>query len=73
MPHDLIARRLRIQARLERAEKSLTATRGTASGHSRAILLHLEQEIHASKKDLALLDLQLADSASQPACPGRKQ
>ncbi len=62
MPQGRKARREEIEARLERAEKTLSATRNSASGHSRAVLLHLEREIQASKKDLAMLDLQAADS-----------
>jgi hypothetical protein len=58
------ARREEIEARLEHAEKTLLATRNSASGHSRAVLLHLEREIQASKKDLALLDAQSAGSDS---------
>ncbi|MFZ0495714.1 MAG: hypothetical protein WBE80_01280 [Methylocella sp.] len=64
MPQGRKARRQEIEARLERAEKTLSATRNSASGHSRAVLLHLEREIHASKKDLALLDAQATDSGS---------
>ncbi|MGH6810860.1 MAG: hypothetical protein ACREDM_00470 [Methylocella sp.] len=64
MPHGRKARREEIEARLERAEKTLSATRNSASGHSRAVLLHLEREIHASKKELAMLDAQAAGSAS---------
>lgn len=52
----------KIKARLEQAEKTLSATRSTAGGHSRAIRLHLEREIHASKKDLEMLELQKTDS-----------
>jgi len=64
MPQGRKARREEIEARLERAEKTLSATRNSASGHSRAVLLHLVREIHASKKDLALLDAQSAGSGS---------
>ncbi len=73
MPQGRQARREEIEARLEHAEKTLSATRNSASGHSRAVLLHLEREIHARNKDLALLDVQLAGSGSPPACPDRKQ
>jgi hypothetical protein len=61
------ARRQELKARLERAEKTLAATRNSASGHSRAVLLRLEREIHASKRDLALLDAQSAGSGSANA------
>ncbi|MGB6373258.1 MAG: hypothetical protein WBF22_07695 [Methylocella sp.] len=64
MPQGRKARRQEIEARLERAEKTLSATRNSASGHSRAVLLHLEREIHASKMDLELLDAQATDSGS---------
>jgi hypothetical protein len=64
MPHDPHARRRQIKARLEQAEKTLSATRSSVGGHSRAVLLHLEREIHASKKDLALIEVQLAGDAS---------
>ena len=64
MPHDPHTRHRQIKARLEQAEKTLSATRNSAGGHSRAVLLHLERQIHADKKDLALLDVQLADSGS---------
>jgi len=69
MPPGRKARRREIKARLERAEKTLSATRNSAGGHSRAILLHLEREIHARKKDLALLDAQPAGfgGTSDPA------
>lgn len=62
MPHRLKARRREIKAQVELTEKNLTEARNSAAlgGHSRAILLHLERRIHASKKDLALLDTQLA-------------
>jgi hypothetical protein len=62
MPQGRKTRREEIEARLERAAKTLSATRNSASGHSHAILLHLEREIQASKKDLAMLDAQAADS-----------
>jgi hypothetical protein len=67
MPQGRKARREEIEARLERAEKMLSATRNSASGHSRAILLHLEREIQASKKELALLDAQSVRSSSANA------
>ena len=67
MPQGRKARREEIEARLERAEKTLSATRNSASGHSRAILLHLEREIQTSKKELALLDAQSAGSGSANA------
>jgi hypothetical protein len=67
MPQVRQPRREEIEARLERAEKTLSATRNSASGHSHAVLLHLEREIHASKKDLALLDAQSAGSGSANA------
>jgi hypothetical protein len=67
MPQGRQARRQELKARLERAEKTLSATRNSASGHSRAVLLHLEREIQASKKDLALLDAQSAGSGSANA------
>jgi hypothetical protein len=67
MPQGCQARRKEIEARLEHAEKTLSATRNSASGHSRAVLLHLEREIQASKKELALLDAQAADSGSANA------
>jgi hypothetical protein len=68
MPNDQDSRRQEIKARLERAEKDLSATRSSADGHSRAIRLHIEREIHARKKDLALLDEQ---PANEPA-PSQK-
>ncbi len=61
MPHEHKTRRDEIEARLERAEKTLSATRNSASGHSRSVLLHLEREIQASKKELALHDAQAAE------------
>jgi hypothetical protein len=67
MPQGRQARRKEIEARLEHAEKTLSATRNSASGHCRAVLLHLEREIQASKKELALLDAQAADSGSANA------
>ena len=70
MPQGRKAHREEIEARLERAEKTLSATRNSASGHSRAVLLHLEREIQASKKDLALLDAQSAGSDSTNASGG---
>jgi hypothetical protein len=70
MPQGRKARREEIEARLERAEKTLSATRNSASGHSRAILLHLEREIQASKKELAMLDAQSAGSGSANASGG---
>lgn len=72
MPHDPEARRQKIKARLEQAEKTLSATRNSAGGHSRAVLLHLEREIHASKKDLALLEVQLAGAASSECLPAQE-
>ncbi|WGJ13054.1 hypothetical protein QEV83_09940 [Methylocapsa sp. D3K7] len=72
MPHDPHTRRRQIKARLEKAEKTLSATRSSAGGHSRAVLLHLEREIHASKKDLALLDTPPGDSGSIPPSPDGK-
>jgi hypothetical protein len=70
MPQGRKARREEIEARLERAEKTLSATRNSASGHSRAILLHLEREIQASRKELAMLDAQSAGSGSVNASGG---
>jgi hypothetical protein len=67
MPQGRKARRQELKARLERAEMTLSATRNSASGRSRAVLLHLEREIQASKKELALLDAQAADSGSANA------
>jgi hypothetical protein len=67
MPQGRQARREEIEARLESAEKALSATRNSASGRSRAVLLHLEREIQASKKELALLDAQSAGSGSANA------
>jgi hypothetical protein len=69
MPQGRKTHRQEIEARLERAEKTLSATRNSASGHSRAVLLHLEREVQASKKDLALHDAQSAGSggADSPA------
>ena len=67
MPQGHKARREEIEARIERAEKTLSATRNSASGHSRAVLLHLEREIQASKKELALLDARSAGSGSAMA------
>jgi hypothetical protein len=67
MPQGRKASREEIEARLERAEKTRSATRNSASGHSRAVLLHLVREIHASKKDLALHDAQSAGSGSANA------
>jgi hypothetical protein len=48
------------------------SVRSSAGGHSHAILLQLEREIHAGKKDLALLDAQLGVQA-WPAPAGMKQ
>jgi hypothetical protein len=73
MPQEREARRQEIKARLESAEKALSAMRSSASGHSRAIRLHLEREIHASKKDLASLDMQLAGADGTSACQDKKQ
>ena len=67
MPQGRQARREEIEARLESAEKTLSATRNSASGRSRAVLLHLEREIQASKKELALLDARSAGSGSANA------
>jgi hypothetical protein len=67
LPQGRKARREEIEARLERAEKTVSATRNSASGRSRAVLLHLERKIYASKKDLALLDAQSAGSGSANA------
>jgi hypothetical protein len=58
MPQGCEPRRAEIEARIERAEKTLSAARNSASGRSRAVLLRLEREIHASKKELAVLDAQ---------------
>ncbi|HUZ91668.1 MAG TPA: hypothetical protein VMU78_07195 [Methylocella sp.] len=65
MPNEREARRQKVKALLERAEKKLAAMRSTAGGHSRAIRLHLEREIHARNKDLALLDMQPGDSGTK--------
>jgi ribosomal protein L29 len=67
MPQGRKARREEIEARLEHAEKTLAAMRNSARGHSHALLLHLEREVHASKKELALLDAQPAVSGSANA------
>jgi hypothetical protein len=72
MPHDPHTRRRQIKDRLEQAEKTLSATRNSAGGHSRAVLLHLERQIHASKKDLALLEGQLAADASSEGVPAQE-
>jgi hypothetical protein len=72
MPQGRKTRREEIKARLERAAKTLSATRNSASGHSHAILLHLEREIQASKKELALHDAQAAGSTTAKA-PGNSQ
>ena len=61
MRQEHISRRLKFKALLERAEKNLSAMRSSAGGHSRAIRLHLEREIHARNKDLALAELELAN------------
>ncbi len=64
MPHKQKLRRREMEARVELAEKTLCEARSSAArgGHSRAILLQLERKIHAIKRDLALLDLQFAES-----------
>jgi hypothetical protein len=67
-----MARRREIEARLEHVEKTLAATRSSADGHSRAIRLYLEREIHARNKDLALLDMQLTGSGNTPVFPDKK-
>jgi len=72
MPQGRNTRREEIEARLERAAKTLSATRNSASGRSRAVLLDLEREIHASKKELSMLDAQAAGSTSAKA-PGNSQ
>jgi hypothetical protein len=72
MPLDPQARRRQIKARLEQAEKTLTATRSSAGGHSRAVRLHLEREIHASRKDLDLLDTPPGNPCSIPPFPDGK-
>ena len=43
-------RRKKIEARLERTKRTLFATRNSASGHSHAVLLHLER--HVSKRSM---------------------
>ena len=65
MPKEHEARRQKIKTLLEHAEKTLSATRSTAGGHSRAIRLHLEREIHARKKDLASLDVEPEDAGTK--------
>ncbi len=62
MSHELKTRRKEIETKVELSEKELSKARtsGALGGHSRTMLLCLEREIHASKKDLALLDSQLA-------------
>jgi hypothetical protein len=72
MPHDPHTRCRQIKARLEQAEKTLSTTRNSAGGNSRAVLLHLEREIHASKKDLALLEVQLASDANSELIPAQE-
>lgn len=67
MPKEHKARRREIKARLDRAEKTLCATRSSAGAQSRAIRLHLEREIHASRRDLALLDVQMTIEFSSKA------
>ncbi len=67
MPQGRNARRRELKARVERAEKTLSAMRSSAGGHSHAVLLQLEREIQASKKDLALHDAQSANSGSATA------
>ncbi len=66
MRHELEARREQIQILIRASESELRETRNSAAlgGHSRAVLLHLERRLHAGKRDLALLDLQLAEFAS---------
>jgi hypothetical protein len=73
MPNETEARRHEIRALLERAEKTLSATRSSAGGHSRAMRLHIEREIHARNKDLALLDLPPGDPGNTPPSPDGKQ
>jgi hypothetical protein len=72
MSNDHEARRQHIKARLEHAERTLCATRSSAGGHSRAIRLHLEREIHARNRDLALLDLAPGTSGVAPLSPDKK-
>ncbi len=62
MRDELEARRKQIEILVQISEKDLRETRNSAAlgGHSRAVLLHLERRVQAGKRDLALLDLQLA-------------
>jgi hypothetical protein len=73
MSNETEARRHEIKALLERAEKTLSATRSSPGGHSRAIRLHIEREIDARNKDLALLDLLPGDPGNTPPSRNRKQ
>ncbi len=62
MQDELKARRKQIEILLQLSEKDLLEARNSAAlgGHSRAVLLNLERKVHAGKRDLALLDSQLA-------------
>ena len=62
MRDELEARRKQIEILVQISEQDLRETRNSAAlgGHSRAVLLHLERKVQAGKRDLALLDLQLA-------------
>jgi hypothetical protein len=59
-------REIEIQVELSERELSETRTSGALGGHSRTMLLYLERRLHASKKDLALLDSQLSKSCQTP-------
>lgn len=72
MSNDHEARRQHIKARLEHAERMLCATRSSAGGLSRAVRLHLEREIHARNRDLALLDLAPGSAAVVPQSSDKK-
>ncbi len=69
MQYQLKARRKEIEILVELSEKELREARNSAAlgGHSRALLLDLERKLRAGKKDLALLDSQLAARSSPPA------
>lgn len=64
MQDELRARREQIEGFVRVSENDLREARNSAAlgGHSRAVLLQLERRLHAGKRDLALLDSQLAEA-----------
>lgn len=71
MFQELKALRKKIKTQIKMFEKDLLEARNSAAlgGNCRGFLLHLERQVHGGKKELALLDAQMASAFAQRSTP----